>query len=340
MKHLLIFTTVFSLIFLSCLIEGNENDQYYENPWFTTDTYNISDYPYIVKQNGQPFKIVQFSDTQLEVDYSKVMIVFNTIEQAITDNQPDLLIFTGDNVSGEDNNALGNMLISFLDTFTIPYALVMGNHDGEGRFDNVKMEAVFASGKHSLFNKGPDNIHGTGNYAINIKTENDDLFYTLILLDSNRYRTYRDRNGYDYIYPDQIAYYEWLVKGVSKLSNGEVFPSLVFFHIPLPEINDIKLEIEANNPEIAADIFRETPCPPETNTGMFSKMKELGSTKAVVFGHDHVNLLDYEYQGIKFVYGLKTGTCSYYNNDRLGYTIITIGDDKIVDVQFKNYNIE
>ena len=123
------------------------------------------------------------------------------------------------------------------------------------------------------------------------------------------------------------------------MGGGGIFPSITFFHIPLPEIYEIKTEIEAEHPEYAADAFREPPCPPEINTGMFAKIKELNSTKAVVFGHDHVNVLNYEYQGVQFVYGLKTGICSYYNADRIGYTLITIHNDQTIDVQFINYTL-
>jgi hypothetical protein len=213
----------------------------------------------------------------------------------------------------------------------------MGNHDGEGRFDNKNMGQVFARGRYSLFTNGPDNIHGTGNYAVNIKNEDNQLLYSLIMLDSNRYRKYDTRDGYDYIYPEQIAWYEWIIKGAAKAAGVSSIPSLAFFHIPLPEINDIKAKMTLENQVEAESAFRETPCPPEINTGLFSRMKDIGSTKAIFFGHDHVNLLNYTYQGIHFVYGLKTGYCSYYDNDRIGTTLITINDDSTIDVQFKYY---
>ena len=233
MKHAFFVAALFCFL-LSCKAEDSEN---FQNLWFAADVYRIDDYPSRTKQNGQPFKIIQFADTQLEDDAAKIAVVFDIISQAINDSQPDMLVLTGDNVSGENNDTLGHRLISFLDTFNVPYALVMGNHDGEGRFDNAQMGMIFGSGKHSLFQMGPDNIHGTGNYAVNIKTQNNDVFYTLIMLDSNRYRTYADRNGYDYIYPDQIDWYAWMIQGVSAAANtvnggGGNIPKYNFFSYP------------------------------------------------------------------------------------------------------------
>jgi hypothetical protein len=244
-----------------------------------------------------------------------------------------LLVLTGDNVSGTFNKSLGERLIAFLDTLEVPYALVMGNHDGEGFWNNEKMGGIFGSGKYSLFSPGPDNIHGTGNYGVNIVDDRNRVLYGLVMLDSNRYRG----GGYDYIYPDQIAWYEWYVQGISA---DTPVKTMAFFHIPLPEINDIRTEMQNSDAALASDVFREDPCPPTENTGLFSKMKELKSTTHMFFGHDHVNLLNYNYQGIQFVYGLKTGTCSYYNLDRLGTTLITLKDDLSVTVEFKFAQVE
>ena len=76
---------------------------------------------------------------------------------------------------------------------------------------------------------------------------------------------------------------------------------------------------------------------------MFEKMKEMQSTTHLFFGHDHLNILDIEYQGIRFFYCLKTGICSYYDADRIGTTLVTIfsdpyGTDEVdIRVEFNNH---
>ena len=102
---------------------------------------------------------------------------------------------------------------------------------------------------------------------------------------------------------------------------------MAFFHIPLPETHELYKELWAANPAHAAICFGEPITGFGPNYGMFDKMKELQSTTHIFFGHDHVNVLDSEYQGIRFVYGLKSSMCSYFDKKKIGTTLITIKDN-------------
>jgi hypothetical protein len=210
--------------------------------------------------------------------------------------------------------------------------MAMGNHDGEGYLtgkDDNRQKAIaeiFEKGKYSLFRRGPDNVTGQGNYGVNITDTSGNVLYSLIFLDT----------GKDYLRKDQIDWYEWYVKGVSKAQYGtyatpsNVVKSLVFIHIPLPEINDVKNILMSGTlaeQDRAKDAFRETPTPPNKNTGMFQRAKDLQSTSHIFFGHDHNNMICYNYQGINLVYCLKTGANAIYDKTRVGTTLITLQDD-------------
>jgi Icc-related predicted phosphoesterase len=314
--------------------------------WDESDEFNINDFKRIVK-NHEDFVILQLTDTHIGSyimdDFDAVNRTFDMITEAVYANNPDMLILTGDNViaTGVINTLWAERLIVLLDSFKIPYALIMGNHDGGGFFD-VKNDNrqqitadIFASGKYTLFSKGPENIGGTGNYGVNITDENNNVLYSLIMLDSNR----------DYLREKQVAWYEWYIKGINKAvygtynpPSGKIVKSMVFFHIPLPEIVDIKKELTLYDPILAADYFGESPCPQSKNTGMFQKIKQLESTTHIFFGHDHENTLYYEYQNIYWIYGLKTGYCAYPDNGKIGVTLITVSNDGKTAVEFKYMN--
>jgi hypothetical protein len=250
-------------------------------------------------------------------------------EVLIVSTKPDLIIMTGDSASGPVNGAFADILIAFLDEFAIPYTFSLGNHDGEGGHDDEDMSRIYAGGKFSLFDRGPGSIHGFSNSAVNLFNSDGRLLYSLIQIDSNRYRTYeQDSSGYDYIYPDQALWYEWFVNGTNRAK------SMLFYHIPLPEINDLRSEYQNVDPAGAAFAFREGSKPPEQNSTFWKKVKALASTTHMFFGHDHRNLLNYNYQGVNWVYGLKTGHCAYWDADRIGGTLITVGQDGSVDVEF------
>lgn len=329
MKKIAVLSILFGIVLFSC----RDDFDWKGGLWSPREKYRAEDYPRLVKRAGEDFRILQFSDTHINTyydDFDTLKDTFRMMGDAIRGQEPDLLVFTGDNVGNLFNSHWAWQLISFLDSFAIPYALVMGNHDGdflEIQDSNQQhiIAEIFSRGTYSLFEKGPDNVTGTGNYGLHIVNESGAIIYALILLDSNN----------DYIHRDQVEWYEWYLRGLSgaaePLSGGAV-KSLLFFHIPLPEIRDIRREMEQNNfvdddGRSAGAAFGENPTVQSENAGLFSAIKNLKSTTHLFFGHDHLNTLNYRYQGVYFVYGLKSGYCAYHDPERLGVTLITLSGD-------------
>jgi 3',5'-cyclic AMP phosphodiesterase CpdA len=312
--------------------------------WKAGDEYRAEDYERLVKRDGEDFRILQFTDTHINAYYDTFEALektFRMMSDAILGQNPDLLVLTGDNVGNFFNSHWAWQLIDFLDSFAIPYALVMGNHDGdfmELEDDNQQhsIAEIFSRGRYSLFVTGPDNLTGTGNYGLHIVNGSGAIIYALILLDSND----------DYLRRDQVAWYEWYVRGVagaaSPAGGAEKVKSLLFFHIPPPEIGDIKREMEQHDlrdedGRSASAAFGESPSRQPENTGLFAAIQELGSTTHLFFGHDHLNTLNYHYRGVYFVYGLKTGYCAYHDPERLGATLITLrGENSVTEISVEH----
>ena len=76
-------------------------------------------------------------------------------------------------------------------------------------------------------------------------------------------------------------------------------------------------------PEARIIILQE----PKSHPEELNKIKELGSTKAMFFGHDHINNFEVDYQGVKFCYGIKSTDRIYHDVDMMGCQTITIHDD-------------
>ena len=68
-------------------------------------------------------------------------------------------------------------------------------------------------------------------------------------------------------------------------------------------------------------------CGPPYDEGMFAAMKGTGVTDFIIAGHDHANSFNIRYDGINFVYGIKTGKGSYHESSMIGGTVITISSD-------------
>lgn len=308
--------------------------------WLSSDEFDGNRYQTVEKRPGEEFKILHLADIQIG-SMSQMAQTRARIQEAVDATEPDLILLTGDNVEGQIGGAILKALGQFMDSFGIPWAPIYGNHDGEGSYDLNWQGDVYESFAHCLFEKGPVTLYGVGNYAFNL-TENGKIVYSFILFDSGAWRIYTDGSGaYDFIKEDQIAWYDWYVRGVSEAVYGEfdpaagkVVPSVCALHIPLPEyeyamrdyVDDQGVgappQVDGNTGE-----NREKVCCPPINSGLFERARELGSTQAFIAGHDHLNNSVIRYEGIELAYGYKVTQNSYHDDQVLGYSLITLSPD-------------
>ena len=146
------------------------------------------------------------------------------------------------------------------------------------------------------------------------------------------------------------------IKAIQGDVNGGLFEqygtvkTLAFFHIPLVEMADAWNEFEKNNFKdtenfkytdgIIAEGGRRVYCG-YGEDDLFEKMLELGSTKAMFNGHDHINNTTFEYKGIIFSYGYSIDYFAYSGIDKLGSqrgcTMITCKPDTTFTIDKYNY---
>ncbi len=353
----LIFAMIFSLSTILTPVEGfisSGGESTYFTQWSEEDTFDIDDYATLEKTPGEDFVVLNLTDVQVDEDeiyddegkYSEQLIT-----KMIEDYQPDFITMSGD-------NAWGSMsyleLIELMESFDIPWAPIMGNHDGQGCISEFWAAYNLAEAENCLFEFGPEGM-GYGNYIVNIK-EGDKLVHTFYMMDTHDGAEFvlddgTTVEGYDHLWYNQLLWYEWAVKGIAEEA-GYVVPSTAVFHIPVCEINDawkmVSIPSDDNEfgevaPEYADTVqggFGEEPCPAPVNNGFFDLCKELGSTKTIVFGHDHRNDLVVPYEGITLAYGVKSGFGSYWDFDMIGGTTLTIDSLGQVDVEQHYYDLK
>lgn len=281
------------------------------------------------------YKIMQITDLHFSsIDNIKEDLAY--LDLMIAEAEPDLLIFTGD-IFTFASKATIKYVLNHFDSYNIKWTLTYGNHD-EQIYTSYEYPSLYAAQcKNALFRYFyDDDLTGIGNNIINL-TREDKVVYQLFIIDSNSY-SYQDGFGYDYVHQDQI---EWYKKGIETINKDyhynwtvgdEAIPSLIFQHIPLPEFencnneNRQELQEENNNLGNPNGILREDSCPPLFNSGFFDVIKAYKSTKGIFVGHDHINNYNINYQGVRFVYGVKSSDNMYNNSDMLGYNLITLHD--------------
>lgn len=297
-------------------IFGTDLSAYYTR-WSSADSFSVSgDTVVFEKQPGDDFTVINLSDIQLtEIEASMdnyTQLVIRTIDKLVKDNDPDLITLSGDNAWGSTSYL---WLIETLDSYGIPWAPVMGNHDGQNcPSEDWCAYNLIKSSENCVFKLGPEGM-GHGNYIISI-TENGALIHTLYMLDTHG----------DGLMPEQVNWYEWAVKG-AKAEAGALTESTVIMHIPTEEYELAWNELcgaEATESEYGAR--HERICWEEDN-GFFDKAVELGGTKNILVGHDHVNDFRLTYSGIGLNYSLHCGAGCYWEERFNGGTVITIGSD-------------
>ena len=328
MAFILSFTQIITPI--TAAVVGGEDKYFYDwsvNDEYSSDTYAVA----LEKDPGKDFVVLNIADVQLKDKkaYSDDWtIASETMDRLIKELNPDLITLTGDNAWGP---VAYLELINFIDAYGIPWAPIMGNHDGQHLISEFWAAYRMSEAENCLFKFGPKDM-GYGNYILNI-TENGKTIHTLFMMDTH---SDAENGGYDHLWANQIEWYKWAVNGIAE-ENGGTVESTVFIHIPVCEYKDAWKSVydeenECYYEDTDVDYFGDNGegiCSPkdENNTGFFDVCKTLGSTKNIIAGHDHVNCASIMYEGIRLSYALKTGPGCYWDEEKNGGSTLTISSD-------------
>lgn len=270
------------------------------------------------------FKIVQFTDVHFKYNNPNSDVALERIDEILTNEQPDLVVFTGDIIYSEPADKGIQTVLQHISEHNIPFAVTFGNHDDE--------QGMTRSELYNLIRTIPGNMlpdcktNGSLDYALPIKSSNENNTDAAVLyfFDSHSYSQLPDVKGYDWLTFDQIKNYRQLSSSFTEANGGTPLPALSFFHIPLPEYN----QAASSEGSILIGTRMEKACAPALNTGMFAAMKEAGDVMGIFVGHDHDNDYATMWQGILLAYGRYTGGNTVYNHLPNGARVIVLKEGK------------
>lgn len=301
--------------------------------WAVSDDYSSENAASLEKTAGEDFTILLFTDIQLWTLVSDNRRAFAIMDELVERTDPDLIVLPGDNVSGISTDILTLQLVSKMESYGVPWAPVFGNHDAEGNATLEWQGDRFEEAEHCLFDRGPTDLYGVGNYFVNI-FEDGAPIYSLCFMDNGRYIDYGDRTAETYVDYAQIAWYKWNIEGLNA-EFGTSVPSMSFSHFAFPEMREAveKYGILSDDGRyvIPEDMGQGScaylPGAAPVNSGFFETAKASGLTHAF-FGHDHENDARITVDGVTLSYGLKTGPSPrpWNSAKEYGGTVITIGD--------------
>lgn len=261
-------------------------------------------------QDGK-FKIMMISDTQ-DTDKADQRML-NFINAALDQEKPDLVVFTGDNIAGkwigstvEKVRIAIDKIIQPLVQRGIPFAVVFGNHDGESRVTTKEDQmAMFMAYDNCLAIDEGEALDGVGTYNLPIlSSDGSRVAFNVYMMDSN---DYDEKGNYDGVHQNQIDWYEQTSNALKAENGGEPVPSLLFQHIPVPQIYDLLTEVPFGmigsvrgyghrstkwyvvNEDKAEGNVKEGPCCSYDDHGQYASWLRQGDIAGAYFGHDHTN---------------------------------------------------
>lgn len=325
------------------------------------------------------FRILQLTDVHIgggAYSLKKDGWAINAVYDLVSFTKPDLIIVTGDIAypipfqAGTLNNLhAAKLFAELMERTGIFWAFCYGNHDTEAYsfYDRKQLSEFYGrysfakdKTKHCLFQTGPENVDGCGNYIINVKNSSGAITQSLIMFDSHSYRSGFGYN-YDNIHQNQVDWYASEIDRLNEINKergASDVKSLAFFHIPLTEYRDAYKEYYDNDKSSTDNveyIYGNKGEPPKLykkqetygiwcGTGedeLFETMLKKGSTQGIFAGHDHLNNFSLYYNGgsgdktIRLTYGMSIDYLAYVGiwkkTAQRGGTIITVKSDGSFD---------
>ncbi|KAJ3145012.1 purple acid phosphatase [Geranomyces variabilis] len=276
---------------------------------------------------GQTYKVVQIADMHLstfqngkvchspkpghEEDCSDDSTL-EFIDRLLDEEQPDLVVFSGDNINGETTSDAASLIKRYSDTCIkrkINWIHIWGNHDDEknlspllppskdekgtpatgaaaegGATTNYKMKdeyGVFAD-RLDLFELGrglPYSLTHKGPKGVNgvgngylTLKRKGKIVGRVWYLDSGNYIS---GGRYGYLHRDQV---NWFTNEAQRLPPSPV--DITFFHIPTNDWNRVEAQVgEKNEPVMEQG----------KTSGILSAMEKRVGLQVATTGHDHTN---------------------------------------------------
>lgn len=312
------------------------------------------------------FTVLQISDPQ--DDHYPAYDMVNFVKLAIEQTDPDLIVFTGDivedsrigdigidgeslregvEIDGDYEQTFENVKATCAAVFAeaesrgIPFAVCQGNNDYKCGITNEDWLKIYNSYKHNItFDKSNDS-YGRIDYNLEIKaSDSDETVLNIWMMDTAT-------NGVEW---GQTLWYKQESARMTAENGGKPVPSVVFQHIPVPDIYHLFEECNfwdegasfvdgkcyRLNHEIANGYHSSAPAP-GTDCVQFKAWTEMGDIMGAYFGHWHTEGYTGIWNGIEL--GMTYG-CEFAKPGPYGVRVFTFYEDDIENYDNELYTYE
>lgn len=295
-------------------------------------------------KKDKEFTIMQWTDLHYCESEELDIKTQNLQEKLIELAKPDLIIITGDAISGfiAQGSAEGRDFNSCWEKFTSPmrknkicYAYTFGESDISGTMTKSDIYELDKNNEHSLL-QIQKKIGNNSVYRLEIESSYDVKSSANIWIFDSANTCSNKGDIWGCIGNDQITWFEETIDNDLNTEQN-VDLNIAFMHSPIPEY------LQLYNDYYFVGTKGEPISCSFGDVNFFEQVAFQYEFKAIFAGHDHQNDFGGNLLGIELVYGKKTGYGgNYYNSDeKVGARIIKLkeeihGDDNIY-VQMNHY---
>ena len=265
------------------------------------------------------------SSIELYVPANRDLLVFDYLSELFTQTKPDLILLTGDITYGEfdDNGSMMAAFVNFMEEMKIPWAPIIGNHEGETKMGVGWICELFEGAEYCLFKRGT--VTGNGNYAVGL-TQGGELLRTFMMLDSNGGSNPSAQSLLDGqvktsfgFGKDQVTLFTETLNGIHAVAPD--CPVTFAIHAQLPQFSTALREkgyelgtyIEYEGGEEGDFGYVGSLSSSPMNADYFATFKSLGGDSVLV-GHIHTASYSVVYEGVRLQYGQKSSAYEQLNH--------------------------
>lgn len=269
------------------------------------------------------FHILQLTDIHMKLHNLASQPALWNIDEMIREEQPDLVILTGDVVYSRPADSTLQVVLDRVAAHGVPFVLLFGNHDEERGMTNSELYDIARRTKGCIM---PDRAKAASpDYTLSVLSHDGRHTAAVIYcMDSHNHSTLPGVKGYAWITPEQVDWYNHVSDFYTSANDGKPLPAVAFFHIPLPEYS---YALTDGNDILVGHRMEKVCCPP-LNTGLFASMRIRGDVMGIFCGHDHDNDYSVMYHDILLAYGRFSGGNTEYNHLPNGARVIVLKEDQ------------
>jgi len=310
------------------------------------------------------FRLLNLTDPQLKIeewDENNLTgkIFKKTVETLIERVSPDLITLSGD-LSYADDFESYKKFADYFDSFKIPWTCCFGNHDNQdGDVAVQKVIDEYQNHKFFVFERCDSSL-GNSNFVILVE-KNGKNAEGIILMDTHDRVPYKENDcginqAWGFLTSEQLSWYKDRIFELKEIGcnnstlithipiNAYLAAAKAAFKNPQPD-KSIKLidsygsDIWNEGYENSYGVLHEPISAYPEDEGVFDLICELGSTKNIICGHNHVNNWVVKYKGVHFIFTTKTGSGGYWEPEINGGTVLTINQSGVVSVNHEYVDV-